>query len=392
MNANSDIDLVSLVENDLGQGKKSGRWLLFHCPFNHKRGDKKPSLSVTNGDHTRPPFWKCWSCGKQGGAVKWLMEYRNLPYADALAVLKLKPDPNYQRQEAPIQHPDNPPAEIWQVRALQLIERAEIALWDGRGKDALAWLRSRGLQDETIRAARLGYIPKDYTEKPEAWGTPNDEARPIYFFEGLLIPGLIAGKVWYLKIRPSHPRGEMPKYINIRGGKSAALYGADFITTGRPAIFCEGELDAIILRQEVKALASVITLGSSTNELNIATWGIYLLRPSIFLIAYDVDAAGNGGAEKLTWLHDAQRLNIPTLRKGDKDLTDFHKSGGNLYSLVESVLREDAPIFVNWLADVKPSTIRGQYWQNPDNRIEAFYLPDELSHCLEAMHTIAEPA
>jgi len=169
MNTNSDIDLRSLVENDLGQGKKSGRWLLFHCPFNHKRGDKKPSLTVTNGDHTRPPFWKCWSCGKQGGAVKWLMEYRNLPYTDALATLKLKPDSNYRKQEAPIQHPDSPPAEVWQARALQLIERAEIALWDGRGKEVLAWLRSRGLRDETIRAARLGYIPKDYTEKPEAW-------------------------------------------------------------------------------------------------------------------------------------------------------------------------------------------------------------------------------
>jgi len=388
MNANSDIDLVSLIENDLGQGKKSGRWFLFHCPFNHKRGDKKPSLTVTNGDHTRPPFWKCWSCGKQGGAIKWLME-RGSTYADAVAVLKLKPDPNYRKQEAPIQHPDNPPAEIWQARALQLIERAEIALWDGRGKDALAWLRSRGLQDETIRAARLGYIPKDYTEKPEAWGTPNDEARPLYFFEGLLIPGLIAGSVWYLKIRPSHPRGEMPKYINIRGGKSCALYGADFIESIRPAIFCEGELDAILLRQEVKDLASVITLGGATNELNIATWGIYLLRPSNFLIAYDVDSAGNGGADKLTWLHDAQRLNIPTLRKGDKDLTDFHKSGGNLYSLVESVLREDAPIFINWLADANPTTIQGQYWQNPDNRIEAFYLPDELDHCLAAMQAIA---
>jgi len=182
MNSNSDIDLIALIQSDLGQGqsKQGGRKMLFHCPFpGHAHGDKKPSLDVINNPI---PFWKCWSCGKQGGAVKWLMEYSNIPYADALAVLKLKPDPNYQRQEAPIQRPDTPPAETWQVRALQLIERAEVALWDGRGKDALAWLRSRGLQDKTIRAARLGYIPKDYTERPEAWGTPNDEARSIYFF------------------------------------------------------------------------------------------------------------------------------------------------------------------------------------------------------------------
>ena len=189
-------------------------------------------------------------------------------------------------------------------------------MWDERGKDVLAWLRSRGLSDETIRAARLGYIPKDLTDKPEAWGTPNDDTRPIYFFEGLLIPGLIAGKVWYLKMRPSHPCGEMPKYINVRGGKSSALYGADFITAGSPAIFCEGELDAILLRQEVKDLASVITLGAAGNNLNLATWGIYLLRPSSFVIAYDVDTAGKGGANKLTWLHDTRRLTVPQLEAG----------------------------------------------------------------------------
>jgi hypothetical protein len=248
------------------------------------------------------------------------------------------------------------------------------------------------LHDETIRKARLGYIPKDYTEKSAAWGTPNDEPRPIYFFEGLLIPGLISSKVWYLKMRPTHPHGEMPKYINIRGGKSSALFGADFITADRPAIFCEGELDTLLLRQEVKDLASVITLGAAGNNLNLATWGIYLLRPSSFVIAYDVDTAGNGGANKLTWLHDARRLTVPQLRPGDKDLTDFHKSGGNLYSLIESAIRPEAPIFINWLADVKPATIRGQYWRNPDNRIEAFYLPDELAKCLEVMQCTIEPA
>ena len=91
MNANSEINLIALVESDLGQGqsKQGGRKMLFHCPFpGHTHGDKHPSLDVINGDHTRPPFWKCWSCGKQGGAVKWVIEYRGLSYADALAVLK----------------------------------------------------------------------------------------------------------------------------------------------------------------------------------------------------------------------------------------------------------------------------------------------------------------
>lgn len=104
------IDLIALIANDLGQGtsKNGGRKMLFHCPFPaHKHGDKHPSLDVVNGDSTRPPFWKCWSCGKQGGTVKWMMEYRGLSYADALDALRLdKPGPTAARTSpAPVNHP-----------------------------------------------------------------------------------------------------------------------------------------------------------------------------------------------------------------------------------------------------------------------------------------------
>jgi DNA primase len=345
------------------------------------------------GSANLPPIWKCFSCGKQGvghpgAAIRWLIEYHGLSYADALQQLQItQPVSTATRQAPPIQHPDNPPCQLWQARALHLIERAESVLWSERGKNMLAWLQARGLNDDTIRAARLGYIPKDFSDKPTAWGTPNDDPRPVHLFQGLLIPGVIASKVWYLKMRPDHRRGDIPKYICVRGSKATALYGADHIAKDQPAVFCEGELDALLLRQEIKDLASVMTLGSASNEINLATWGLYLLRPSCFILAYDIDHAGAKGGDKLAWLHDAQRLNIPALMDGDKDLTDFHKSGGNLYSLIENVLRPDAPIFVNWQVDTKPATIRDQYWRNPDNRIEAFYLPDQLAACLDTMQT-----
>jgi len=350
MNTSSKIDLIALIENDLGQGRKSGHSILYHCPFpGHKRGDKKPSLSVTMGNGNLPPIWKCFSCGRQGvgqqgAAVRWLIEYRGLSYPDALHHLQIhRQEPNQFKQEPPIQHPDNPPCDVWQARAMQLIERAEAVLWTERGKAALNWLRARGLNNDTIRSARLGYIPelpKDHKEHPAAWGTPNDDPRPVHLFQGLLIPGFIASKVWYLKMRPAHRRGDMPKYICVRGSKAAALYGADHIAKDYPAVFCEGELDTILLRQEIKDMASVMTLGSASNELNLATWGLYLLRPSSFILAYDIDQAGKGGGEKLAWLREAKILNIPILKDGDKDLTDFHKSGGDLQALIREAIQQ----------------------------------------------------
>lgn len=179
------------------------------------------------------------------------------------------------------------------------------------------------------------------------------------------------------------------KYKHVRGGRQA-LYLADMLIEDRPAVFCEGEFDALLLEQQVHELVSVITLASATGDLNLATWGLYLLRPSCFIFAHDMDTAGEKGAEKLAWLRNSQRLHIPSLKPDDKDLTDFHKSGGNLYSLIEAALHPDAPIFVNWPANTKPATIRDQYWRNPDSRIEAFYTPDQLDLCLEIMNATGD--
>jgi DNA primase len=337
MNANSDIDLISLVENDLGQGRKSGRWMQFHCPFpGHSRGDKNPSLAVTNGDMSRPPFWKCWSCGKQGGAVKWLMEYRSIEYAEALEALNLKPEPNRARQGPPVQRPESPPAAAWQARAWALVERAEAALWDERGKDALTWLHGRGLNDLSIAGARIGYIPKKFIDRAEAWGTPNGQKDVMTFPAGILLPCVIGATIWYLKIRPDHPQPKQ-KYKHVRGGKQALFLG-DTLAPDIPAVICEGEFDALLLAQEARHSASVITLASASTDINLATWGLYLMRPPSFILAFDMDKAGDEGANKFSWLHNSTRLQIPALREGDKDITDYYKSGGDLRALIQDVM------------------------------------------------------
>ena len=49
-----------------------------------------------------------------------------------------------------------------------------------------------------------------------------------------------------------------------------------------------------------------------------------------FLVAYDMDGKSEAGAQGLLTLRQALRANVPQLQPQDKDLTDFHKSGGNL--------------------------------------------------------------
>ena len=78
-------DLVHLVENDLGPGKRAGRWMMFICPFHT---DHDPSLAVTNGNGGRGPFWRCFGCGQAGDAIGWLRQYHQVGFAEAVRTLE----------------------------------------------------------------------------------------------------------------------------------------------------------------------------------------------------------------------------------------------------------------------------------------------------------------
>ena len=339
------VDLVRLVEQDLGVGKRSGKWVLFRCPFHD---DHNPSLAVINGDgqQQRGPYFKCFagSCGKHGGAVRWLMEYRKMDYQEAVRLLEggasLAPRPGEVGRYDPVPLPYYPPGGEWQRRAMELIERAQAVLWredqemeweerdpesgeaSTRKASALEWLLSRGLTVETLRLWRVGYIPIDWADQGDCWGMPG---KRVCVPSGILLPCVVDDLVWYLKIR--RPAGK-PKYLNIPGGKSG-LYLVQSLEWMDTVVFCEGEFDALLLWQEAGGLAGVTTLGGASNPLNVATWGLYLLNIRRKFTAYDADAAGAKGAELLEWLHPV-RLKVPKLRPFDKDLKDFYRSGGDL--------------------------------------------------------------
>lgn len=333
-------DLISMIEKDLGPGKRSGRWTLFRCPFHE---DHTPSLAATNGDGQRTPYWKCFTCGdKGGGPLQWLMEYRGLSWKDARA--ELSADRPYtgagkEPGELPPPPPVYPPAAAWQARARQIIDGAQDALWgqpgqtpvewnNGQRQAPLDWLLGRGLTEATLRFWRIGWIPKTWMDTSSRWGL--DET-PIYMPQGVLIPCMDydqaarAEYAWYLKVR--QPVGK-PKYIMVRHSQPA-LYMIQTLDLHTTAVFTEGEFDALLLWQEAQDMVGVTTLGASTNVLNLATFGFHLLGLQQRLLAYDMDKAGNKATERMAWLQTG-RLVVPALRAGDKDITDYYTSGGDL--------------------------------------------------------------
>ncbi len=167
-------------------------------------------------------------------------------------------------------------------------------------------------------------LSRDARDASINWGLTG---KLLYLSQGITLPGMVGETCWYLKVR--RPRGK-PKYLHVRGSRPA-LFTANELSTRTSIVFCEGEFDALLLGQEAGDLAGIATLGSASQHLDVTTWDWYLLGARRFLVAYDMDGKSEAGANGLLTLRHALRAKVPQIHPQDKDLTDFHKSGGDLH-------------------------------------------------------------
>lgn len=311
-------DLRRLVEQDLGPAPlRGGRAYLWKCPFHNEQ--KGFSLAVwANG-------YRCFgACDISGDALNWLMSYRRLSFSEALEALgkpmPIPPSPIQMQMKSP----SEPPEWSWQNAAGRIVDLAEETLWSETGFPALNYLTGRGLTSQTIRGARLGYVPGHFRE----WRTLEGLEVPC----GITIPWFATGVLWAVKVRRAYGT---PKYQQVKGGNASGLYGADQLAAHNIALFCEGEFDALLAQQEAGKLIAVVTLSSATGSLS-PRWYAELSHCHTILVAYDRDAAGQKGANRLLSLSARFR---PIELPAGKDITEFYMTGGDLYHWIEQALR-----------------------------------------------------
>lgn len=198
-----------------------------------------------------------------------------------------------------------PPGSRWQTRARQLLEKAQASLWSGAGTRALAWLRGRGLSDDTIKDSGLGYVPRDTYEEREVWGlAPKTNAttgKPslVWVPKGLTMPWYIGDELWRVNIRRSDNAGETPKYYSVPG-YGHGLYGADRLEAARPAMMLEGELDVLAVLQEAGDLIVPVATGGADGSRR-GHWVAKLAMCSVVLMTFDSD--DDGEQARRWWLH-----------------------------------------------------------------------------------------
>ena len=238
-------------------------------------------------------YW-CRNCGKAGDSIQWLRERRGLSFVEACQYLGRDPSPRAPRPARPAWEPKEPkaPGELWQEKAKSFLDRATRTLWTETGKEARAFLHERGLTDETIQGAGLGFNLADLYLDRESWGLPESlkkdgTRKKLWIPAGLVIPLIEGGRVVRLRIRRTEP-GDGSRYVIVSGSTSTPMTW----NLERPAVvIVESELDGILLNQEAGDLAGVVAMGSATAKPDKVTHDA-LTGMEMILVALDSDEAG----------------------------------------------------------------------------------------------------
>jgi len=208
------------------------------------------------------------------------------------------------------------PCQAWQSSAKAFVKYCTDILWSEQGQGPLDYLRSRGLKDETIKAAELGYNPAELLRPGVKW----EREKPVKLWQGIIIPWFIGEDLWRITIRDEKVAEGSNRYKQVVGG-SNGLYMGFSLHYDRPVIITEGEFDALSIAQEAGHHVSVVATGS-TEGAHTARWLAALARKDLVLVAFDAEEKGDIAAQWwLDRLENAHRLR-PWWEDANKMLQD----------------------------------------------------------------------
>jgi hypothetical protein len=136
----------------------------------------------------------------------------------------------------------------------------------------------------------------------------------------MVIPWYEENRLTLVKIR--QPDGIKPRYAEAFRDRPVIFPDPAAIRSGIPLIIAEGEIDCLLLSQQLPE-ASVITLGSASARTDPAVLSMMLRSPRWF-IALDADQAGDSAARKFPVSTVRVRPPVP-----DKDWGEVHSGGAN---------------------------------------------------------------
>ncbi|KIL41713.1 DNA primase [Gordoniibacillus kamchatkensis] len=133
---------------------KQGHYLKGLCPFH---SEKTPSFTVT----PQRQIFHCFGCGAGGNSIQFVMQKEGLTFSEAVRQLAEEAGIPIGQEDASSEPSPQQQERSELLKAYELSARVyrSILMNTVQGRDALAYLRSRGMSDELIETFQLGYAP-----------------------------------------------------------------------------------------------------------------------------------------------------------------------------------------------------------------------------------------
>ena len=143
----AESDIVSVVSAFVNL-KRSGKDYKGLCPFHQ---EKTPSFYVIPSKG----FYHCFGCGAGGNSVNFIMAHERLDYPDSLRYLAAKAGITIPETEAKKSQSEA----LFEALSLAGMYFSNSLANPEVGGGAMAYLKSRGIGDETIKLFGMGYAP-----------------------------------------------------------------------------------------------------------------------------------------------------------------------------------------------------------------------------------------
>jgi len=138
------VDIVDIISNYVSLTPK-GKNYFGVCPFHD---DNNPSMSV-NRDKK---IYKCFSCGATGTVFKFIMDYENISFIEAVKKVADTAGLNINIGNVPKVKNNNKLLEIYDLSLKFYINNINTS----GGKEAKEYLKNRGITDEIIKEFQIG--------------------------------------------------------------------------------------------------------------------------------------------------------------------------------------------------------------------------------------------
>ena len=345
-----DSTKIEEVVSEFVTLKKRGINYIGLCPFHN---DSHPSFSVSP---TRG-ICHCFTCGKGGNAINFLMELEQMTYPDALRWLAKKYNSEIQEREMTNEEKQRESeresmyiVNDWAAKYFQDILQNDV---DGRAI-GMQYFRSRGFRDDIIRkfqlgfalpqrtalfdeAVKKGYNPKYLTatglcfkvDKDEAGNRSGQDQYLDRFSGRAIFPWTsVSGKIVAFggRVLDSRTKGVNQKYVNSPDSeiyhKERELYG---LYQAKKAIakedcvyMVEGYTDVISMHQ--CGIENVVA--NSGTALSIHQIRLLHRFTSNIVLLYDGDAAGVHAALRGTDMLLEEEMNVKVLLLPEGDDPD----------------------------------------------------------------------